>query len=145
MLFNTIFNKGHLPVLELAINFTGQRHKVITNNIANATTPKYKALDLPVSQFQTELARAIDEMERRPVRLLDFEGSPDVTVGPGNHIEPTVVQSAGAGMMRHDENNVAIEMQMVELAKNTGLNTAFKEILAQQYNLLDMAISLRVT
>ncbi len=129
-----------MPVLELAIDFTGQRHLVIANNIANVSTPKYKTLDLPVGQFQEALGRAVADMESSRVRLLKFEGTQNVKIGAGSKLTPRVVESKETGMLRHNENNVSIELEMVKLAKNTGLHNALKEVLAHQFSLLDAAI-----
>lgn len=54
-------------VAERALNLRSQRAEILSNNIANADTPNYKARDL---DFSTVLAR---EIEKTPATLFSLE------------------------------------------------------------------------
>lgn len=116
--YNSVFRLGSLPLLERSQSFHFQRNKVLANNIANLETPYYKRRDLSEASFQKMLARSIQERERKPVRTFDVIGNGDnyvTNVGGLGVVEKT---PGSAGILRHDENNVSIEQEMSELAKN---------------------------
>lgn len=91
------------------------RQEVISNNIANVNTPNYRK---SVLNFEDMLAREIYgeepdgklEMVRThdkhlPFKPLDF------------HAEPTIFQD-DTTIMRVDDNNVDIDIEMANLSKN---------------------------
>ena len=91
------------------------RQEVIANNIANVNTPNFRKSNL---EFEEMLAREIYgeesdgklKMERThdkhlPFKPLEF------------HAEPKIVQDSST-VMRVDDNNVDIDIEMATLAKN---------------------------
>ena len=91
------------------------RQEVISNNIANVNTPNYRK---SVLEFEELLAREIygDEpdgklkMVRTHDKHLPHEPLPF-------HAEPTIYQD-NTTIMRTDDNNVDIDIEMATLAKN---------------------------
>jgi flagellar basal body rod protein FlgB len=53
-------NSDGIPALERLVQFTGQRHRLILNNIANLSTPGFRPSDVSPQAFQAQLAEAID-------------------------------------------------------------------------------------
>ncbi len=53
-------NSGSIPTLERLMQFAGQRHRLIVNNIANLSTPGFRPVDVSPRVFQQQLAEAID-------------------------------------------------------------------------------------
>ena len=53
-----LLETGSIPVLERLVQFTGARHRLITNNIANLSTPYYRPQDLDPDSFQVALGDA---------------------------------------------------------------------------------------
>lgn len=91
------------------------RQEVIANNVANVNTPNYRK---SVVNFEDLLAREIygDEPDGKlkPVRTHDKH----LPVAPFKfHAEPTVFQD-NTTIMRVDDNNVDIDIEMATLAKN---------------------------
>lgn len=91
------------------------RQEVIAHNVANVNTPNYRK---SVVQFEEMLAREIygDEPDGKlkPVRTHDKH----LPTAPLNfHAEPTVSQD-NTTIMRVDDNNVDIDIEMATLAKN---------------------------
>ncbi len=91
------------------------RQEVISHNIANVNTPNYRKTNL---EFEDMLAREIYGEEQPgslqmvrthdrhlPFKPLDF------------HAEPTMVEDHTT-IMRVDDNNVDIDIEMATLAKN---------------------------
>lgn len=91
------------------------RQEVIANNVANVNTPNYRK---SVVNFEDLLAREIygDEPDGKlkPVRTHDKH----LPAAPFNyHAEPSIMQD-NTTIMRVDENNVDIDIEMATLAKN---------------------------
>ena len=60
-----IFQSGSMPVTEKLVQFTGARHQVLTNNIANLSTPNFRPRDLDPQAFQAQLGKAVEERRTR--------------------------------------------------------------------------------
>lgn len=50
-----------IGALEQTLSFTERRHEILAGNIANMSTPDYRSRDLDVSEFQSELAKSIQQ------------------------------------------------------------------------------------
>ena len=138
-------NSGALPTLERLVQFTGARHRVLTNNIANLSTPYFKPSDLSVEDFQASLRSAIDRrrvtpdasfspLEMRDTRELSFH--PDRLEA---HPQP-----ANQNIMFHDRNNRDLERTMQSLAENTLTHNAGIQLLRNQFEMLKTAIRERL-
>lgn len=140
-----LLDSGALPVLERVVQFTQQRHGVITDNVANLSTPYFKPRELDTGAFQAALRDAVDQ--RRD--------SADPTFGPlelrdtdqlrfhHGRIETTPGQS-NQGVLFHDQNNRDLERVMQDLAENTLAHNMGIEMLRSEFSLLSIAIRERV-
>jgi flagellar basal-body rod protein FlgB len=146
-MIDLMFSKGAIPALEKAREFAGRRHLMIVNNIANINTPYYKALDLPVQDFQTALSRAVDRMESRTVRVFEFQPTSKIRMSADGRLAPKVVESGpeSTGILKHNENNVSPEIEAAKLAENQIYSGAIGQILINQYKLIASAISERIS
>ena len=133
-----IFGKSTIPVLEQVLNFTQTRHAVLAGNVANMDTPGYKVQDLSVDEFQTRLK---DALEHRTTRTP--AGSHATFVGADRAAMRDVSEQI-PDLLHHDESNVSIEQQVLQLSKNQGLHNMAIAILNQQFRQLNVAISERV-
>lgn len=91
------------------------RHEVISNNIANVNTPNYRK---SVVNFEDMLAREIygeeDDGKLKMVRTHEKH----LPFKPLKfHAEPTIFQD-NTTIMRVDDNNVDIDIEMANLTKN---------------------------
>lgn len=94
-----------------------ERHRVISENIANADTPKYKARDLPVFDPKIATASPTDyERLMRPERIRGLETSPN-------------------------GNNVAVEDQMTRAVQAQGAHEAALRVYQKSMELLRMSLS----
>ncbi|MFO0416154.1 MAG: flagellar basal body rod protein FlgB [Pseudomonadota bacterium] len=108
-LLDSILNQN-VPGLAKAMDLTWQRNKVITANVANISTPKYRASDMTFGQ---ELDKAFSETSSQELKLTDNKHLDLSTRGSAQ-----IVQDY-SGATKADGNNVDIDLQMAALAKNS--------------------------
>ncbi|MDR1533491.1 MAG: hypothetical protein LBU64_00095 [Planctomycetota bacterium] len=139
-----LIQRETVPLLEAAMGFAFQRQVNIMNNIANVETPYYKRKVLPEKKFHQAMQRALDERYRNHWN----EFTPRDTFGVRfyqNHL-PLALNREGRewGPERHDENNVVIEKEMADLAKNTAYMEALQQIFKNKTSGLKSALRDRV-
>lgn len=136
--FRAIFNATTVPVLEQVVNFDEARQSILAGNIANFDTPMYRVRDLDVADFKHKLAGAIERKHRPP--------GPNHTKYPFKNSTSAIAENwpRDLPILYHDNNNVGMEIQVTEMAKNNiEFNTALN-IMRHQMTLLQTAISERV-
>lgn len=145
-MINSIFNKGNIPLLEKAISFSYQRHNVIANNIANATTPGFKALDLPEKEFMEYLEKALQESKKRDVNYMEFESVPGGSFTNNSGVftvDPVLTPEPG--VMSHNGNNVDVDRENAKLAKNALYYSVLVQLLRNNFDSLKSAIAEKAT
>ncbi len=143
-ILETMFDKGALPVLERTLQFGRMRHRVIANNIANVATPHYRAQDLPVDEFQRLLQTSIARQQRQTIPRFRLEHGFDVRAARDGGLEVSRLVFPNTGVLRHDGNNVSIDMEMAKLSRNAILQDTVLQMLRHQFDLISTAISERV-
>ncbi|WP_434512034.1 flagellar basal body rod protein FlgB [Desulfitobacterium sp. AusDCA] len=116
-----------MNMLEKKLDASALRQKVIANNVANVDTPGFKTSHV---EFEDILKRALNK-ESLSLRKTD-----------PRHIDPSInVQAAQARVvidnsttLRNDGNNVDIDKEMADLAKNGIDYQAISQILGQKYS-----------
>ena len=139
-----LIQRETVPVLESAMGFAYQRHVAIMNNIANVETPYYKRKVLPEKEFQNALLKAVDERWKR--HWNEFSPSSNSRVEFYQNHMPFVRRREGLewGPERHDENNVVIEKEMADLAKNSAYMETLQQLFKNKTNNLKSALRDRV-
>jgi flagellar basal-body rod protein FlgB len=147
MYIKAMFDQGALPVLERCVSFFEQRNRVLANNIANVDTPNYLRRDLPVAEFQAQLAKAIEDRARTNPRVFNFEASRNIQPNALGGVDARAIIDPlqGDQFLRHDGNNVNIDQEMAELAKNNLLHSTMTQILVKEFHMLSEAISEKIT
>ena len=110
-----IFNSTNFNYLPRGMTAASMRQEVVSHNIANVNTPNYRKTNV---EFEDMLAREIYgdepegtlEMVRTHDKHLPFKPLPF-------HAEPTMIEDHTT-IMRVDDNNVDIDIEMATLAKN---------------------------
>ena len=133
-----IFGSTNFNYLPRALTAASMRQEVIAHNVANVNTPNYRKTNL---EFEDMLAREIygDEpdgtlpMVRTHDKHLPFKPS-------DFHAEPTMVEDHTT-IMRVDDNNVDIDIEMATLAKNQLYYNAVSTELGQYVNKLKTVIT----
>lgn len=109
-----ILESSNLNYLPRAMTAANLRQEIIANNIANVNTPNYRK---SVVEFEELLARELygeDDKKLKMVRTHDRHLPPEQLP---YHAEPTISVDHGT-IMRADDNNVDIDIEMASLAKN---------------------------
>jgi flagellar basal-body rod protein FlgB len=133
MFIERLLNQGSAPLLEQVVRFSADRHRLITENIANVDTPDYQQKDLSVERFQAMLRQRIE----RGGHLAPG----DVSFGDiGGQIENPV-----SGILFHDRNNRSMEQLATDLAKNAMMHNLAIELLRKQFQTMEMALKDKVT
>jgi len=121
--------------LQRGLQASWMRNAVIRNNIANIETPNFKASEV---EFETLMARAIENS--------GFQGTKthprhmDIGAGSFENITPRIVQNRNLSM-RMDGNNVDIESENVNLARNSIYYNTLLEKMNSEIRRLRMAIA----
>lgn len=122
-----IFSNSTQQLIEQSINASSLRQKTISQNIANVDTPNYKAKK---TVFKHQLQNAINNQKltayRTDERHLQFGGNRSTS--------PAVVVSRRDTIFNHNGNNVDIEHEMSEMAKNQIYYNAMIERLNGRFN-----------
>ncbi len=106
---------GGINALEKGLNACSLRNEVISNNIANADTPNFKASSVKFEEY----VQAALENEQSGIALKKTREK-HMDIGSTQSLESVVprVVTDKSTTMRMDGNNVDIENEMNELAKN---------------------------
>lgn len=146
MLSASIASSGSIRSLESAVRFASQRQSVIAHNIANISTPEFRTLDLPVRQFQSLLADAIDRKRDRSAPAgddqLDLRSTRTFEFSPSGGFRATPVETED-GLTYHDRSSRDVEKLMQDLAENVGYFRVASDLLKSRFDLLRTAISER--
>ncbi len=140
-----MFDNGALPTLERMIQFTGKRHRILTDNIANLSTPFFKPTDLDPKAFQAQLDKAVQQRRRtmnpttapmhfRSNRQIQFHQK---TMG----VNPNAMNE---NILFHDQNNRDLNRIMGRLAENTLTHNAAISMARNQLDMLNTAIRERL-
>lgn len=128
----SILSTTQETILQNALSASATRHKLISNNIANVNTPRFKRSDLAFEDVLGEtMTEAQSQLSRTNARHL--EGRPTGGFGPQIVTDNTT-------STRTDDNNVDIDIEMANMAKNTLYYQAVAQTLGKYYSDLLSAI-----
>jgi flagellar basal-body rod protein FlgB len=137
--FRALFIGTTVPALQQVVNCNEARQALLAGNIANFDTPLYLARDMDVGNFKHKLALACERRHRPPGPF-----GPDWPLKNGSASAVGDEWPVDNTILYHDLNNVGMEFQVTEMAKNNmEFNTAVS-IMRHQMLLLQTAISERV-
>jgi flagellar basal-body rod protein FlgB len=116
---------GAIELLRQAAVFSGRRHELLAQNIANADTPGFQARDV---SFAHELSLA-QQVKALPASAL---GTPDLDL--------RIIEQPDR-VMAGDGNSVDIDRQMTRVAQNTLYHSAVLSMLNAHFRALKTAIN----
>ena len=139
----SLFNQPVQLAMERVLDASAARAHLIAHNIANADTVNYKALRL---NFEDVLAREFDQTERAsafPLRQTDPRHLPGRSLHglKGTVTEYGIIYEDDRTTYRLDGNNIDIDHETAEEAKNALLYSAMTELLNRKFAVLRTAIS----
>ncbi len=124
-----------LEVLQRSLDASVLRQRVIAENIANVDTPFYKRKEVV---FEDELKKALDKPEA--VLKLKVTNPRHIENIPQNTLPEPKVKVVDDILFRRDLNNVDIEKELVDLAKNNILYTGLTRLVSTRFSMLRGAI-----
>ena len=125
-------------LLEKGLDVESLRRKVISNNISNVDVPHFKRSEV---NFESELKRAIMDRQEADNRLPGIVTSdrhiPFYVPRNVRGVEPRINMDYNS-TSRNDGNNVDIEKEMVDAAKNLMRYNAFVTSLNHNFRMLKL-------
>ncbi len=129
MIFSNAYN--YVNVLEKAADAAWTRNEVLSNNIANATTPGYKRQDVSFESYLLEeLVGGSTGSLRKKVDDVDL-----------SNLRTTIYTDNTNLSYRLDGNNVDQDTENVELASNQLKYQALIESINYEFNMIKAALS----
>jgi flagellar basal-body rod protein FlgB len=114
-----MFGDSTITGLEQALNRSSLTQKVIAQNIANVDTPNYKAQEVTFNQALN------DALTARKTDPRDFSFSTE---------DQTRIVTDNSTTLQNNGNNVDIDKEMVNLAKNQLNYQAYAEAISRKFN-----------
>lgn len=119
--------------LERGLDASWMRSQVISNNIANVDTAGYKSSRVDFeSAFESALNNKDFSLKKTRAKHIDFSEASNVNI--------KVVKNKNTSM-RMDGNNVDIDYENAELAKNTIYYNTLVQQISSEFRRLKMAIN----
>jgi len=115
-LLDQVFSSPNWNYLPRALTAATTRQEVISHNIANVNTPNFRKSDV---EFENLLAKELygDEQPEGKLQMTRTRDNHLPAQRRPFHAVPTVVEDETT-IMRTDENNVDIDVEMANLTKN---------------------------
>lgn len=143
-----IFGSRTFTALQRSLDAASLRQQVISNNLANANTPGYKASHVV---FESLLQQALDGGQTAAPRLLPVATNPRhfglpaeaanrlPPADPLQDVIPQVVRETGTSA-RNDGNNVDVEREITDLTENSLIYSALVSQVNTRFQWLRTAI-----
>ncbi len=133
----SIFSAPHLKLLEASLKTTSLRHKVISDNIANVNTPNYKSKQVA---FEEQLITAISRSNNQYSLSLTTTNQNHISSSTTQDVLNPMLQMNSTTTLRKDGNNVDIDAEMANLAKNSIKYQAVAQQISRYFTQLKSAI-----
>ncbi len=145
-MIDRMFDKGSLQTLERVTQFTDARGRILSDNIANMSTPRFKPRDLNVNEFQKTLGTAISRRRKSHTPMtgrLRLRDTRELEFGRGrlSRVRPS---ESKEGILFHDQNNRDLERTMQHLAENVMAHNTAIQLMRQEISVMQSAIRERV-
>ena len=144
-MIESITNSESLPVLERVMQFTGQRQRIIANNVANLSTPGFRPSDVSVEDFQAQLGDAVKARRANSNSSegeLSIESTREVVFhDDGLTLRPSAIAD---NLLFHDQNDRDVERIMQDLVENFMAFRTAAQFLRSRFDLINTAIRERV-
>jgi flagellar basal-body rod protein FlgB len=126
-------------ILEKSMNFQSLRWNVLSNNIANATTPNFKRSDVT---FPAQLQRALQSQQSPypfEAQKTDKKHIPFFEKTDYKQVSPKI-QTEYYTAIQNNGNNVDMEYEMAESAKTALLYQATTSMVDRNYNKINLLL-----
>lgn len=127
--------EGHILLTGKVLDMRLARQNVVMSNLANITTPKYKARRL---EFEQDLQSALNRDARG--KMTRTEGGHMPSVFDAETFGPDLIKGFKHRVI-HGEDNVDLDKEMAVMAKNTLMYNALSTVLKKNFEGLNTVIS----
>lgn len=129
-----IFNKTVINDLSFALKVNSIKNNILANNIANVDTPNYKAKKLEFSEVMREYFSGGSKLPLKTTNKRHLKGTIDIA-------DPnSFVRLQNNPSLRNDGNDVNLDYEMSEMAKNSIQYSMFSQIIGGKFTGLKSAI-----
>lgn len=118
--------------LEKALDYSTQRQKVISNNIANVDTPNYKAQDVSFKNLLSNEMNSQLTANRTNEKHFEFTS--------GRSKNSSFITTKNDTAYNHNGNNVDIDKEMASLAENQIYYNAITQRISGKFNTLKTVV-----
>jgi flagellar basal-body rod protein FlgB len=127
-----------INLMQKVMDLRLENQQTIASNVANADTPGYTPSHL---EFEQQLQQALTEEQAQPAAETSTNPAFFPIAGEGGiaAVQPKVVKEAGQSQIG-DGNGVAVDQEMVDLAKNEILYEAATKVLSKKFGLLKYVV-----
>ncbi|MFD1037993.1 flagellar basal body rod protein FlgB [Virgibacillus byunsanensis] len=101
---------GTINTLENSLDYASAKNRTISNNIANVDTPNYKSKSVDFKNVLRDELSSTHQTKRTHPKHIAF--------GTENNNTPFQISTDNNTIYNHNGNNVDIDKEMSELAKN---------------------------
>lgn len=122
--------KGTIQTLENSLAYAQAKNNVISTNIANIDTPYYKAKDVQFKDILEERTNGIAARRTHPKHFSFGD----------NGIKPYYTYTKQNSLYNHNGNNVDVDKEMSDLAKNQIYYQSLVDRLNGKFNSLQTVI-----
>ncbi len=140
MMFTDTSYAKTMGIAKKLLNTYAIRSEVIADNIANVSTPNFKRSDVT---FEYELNRALESNKNNAnyiqTKMTDSRHIPFDIPKDYKKVSPNIIVDYDTSY-RNDKNNIDIDKEMAEEAKNTMRYQLFSQIVNSQYKQIRKAI-----
>lgn len=122
-----LFSSPVMKNLEMALDGSALKQKTISNNLANVDTPGYKAKE---TVFKQEFERSLNAYRTNQHHFTFSTDKPS----------SFYVKEQGGTTMNHNGNNVDVDKEMAELAKNQLYYQTLVQRINGKFNSIKMVV-----
>jgi len=142
-MIDSLVTNPAIRMLEQTLSFTEQRHQVLAEDIANASTPGFVQRDLSVEEFQGSLREAVIRRRRSATDIYAPESGNTITFSGDSNVDAQPTEYPNS-VVFHDRGIRSMEYQMSEIADNAVAHNMTAQLLKGRYDQLSKAISMKV-
>lgn len=121
-------------LFERGMDYAAVRQQVIANNVANVNTPRFRRSDISFRQVMKSMSEQGEDAFTEDAIGMTNPRHFALNSNPGNRMAGFLTKP-NATQIRNDGNNVDINVEMGEAAKNGLYQQAVSQLLARRFRL----------
>ena len=138
-MLSKLINQRVIRVIAKGLDGTAERHKVISNNIANAETPKFKRV---LVSFENELKMSLGQNKNLKGAVTNTKHIP-INFTPLDDVRPKMFNTKEQSL-KNDGNNVDVNVEMANMATNSIKFNALSNLITRKIVMMKMAMRSRM-